>query len=145
MGIENPTSPVVPSDEVVTKCMSLVLEEVCELAAAVYGPVYCVDDLEQACYNLLHFEDPAVDLVETVDALADVKYVTEAFYQALGVNSEPIEAEVHRTNMAKAGGPKRADGKQLKPEGWQPPRIAELLEEQCVDNRGAEYMGAREW
>jgi predicted HAD superfamily Cof-like phosphohydrolase len=31
--------------------------------------------------------------------------------------------------MAKAGGPTRADGKKLKPEGWEPPRIKEMLKE----------------
>jgi predicted HAD superfamily Cof-like phosphohydrolase len=38
--------------------------------------------------------------------------------------------------MAKAGGPKRADGKQLKPEGWTPPDLAPILAEQERERRG---------
>jgi predicted HAD superfamily Cof-like phosphohydrolase len=38
--------------------------------------------------------------------------------------------EVHRANMAKAGGPKRADGKHMKPEGWTPPDVAGELVKQ---------------
>lgn len=49
---------------------------------------------------------------------------------SLGLDIKPLFEEVHRTNMLKVGGPTRADGKILKPEGWQPPRIRELLIEQ---------------
>ncbi len=35
--------------------------------------------------------------------------------------------EVHRSNMAKVGGPIRGDGKRLKPEGWTPPDVAGVL------------------
>lgn len=51
----------------------------------------------------------------------------EMAFKGLGIDLYPFYEEVHRTNMAKLGGPKRADGKQLKPDGWQPPRIAEML------------------
>ena len=44
-----------------------------------------------------------------------------------GVDLDEIFAEVHRANLAKAGGPVRIDGKILKPEGWKPPRVRELL------------------
>ena len=37
--------------------------------------------------------------------------------------------EVHRTNMEKRNGSRRADGKWMKPAGWQPPCIAEMLVE----------------
>lgn len=46
--------------------------------------------------------------------------------QAIGVDLRPFFKEVHRTNMNKLKGPKREDGKQLKPEGWKPPRIAAM-------------------
>lgn len=57
---------------------------------------------------------------------------TECLFAAidLGIDIKPLFEEVHRTNMLKVGGPTRADGKILKPEGWQPPRIRELLIEQ---------------
>lgn len=67
------------------------------------------------------------DIVEMVDALCDLLYVTYGAGVSLGVDLEPFFAEVHRSNMTKRGGVLRADGKQLKPESWEPPRIAELL------------------
>lgn len=48
--------------------------------------------------------------------------------QALGVDLRPFFSEVHRTNMHKLTGPKREDGKQLKPPGWKPPRIKAMYE-----------------
>lgn len=40
-----------------------------------------------------------------------------------GVDLRQFFREVHRTNMHKLTGPHREDGKQMKPEGWKPPRI----------------------
>jgi len=72
----------------------------------------------------------AGDLVEAVDGICDLIYVTLGAAVEFGVDIEPIFDEVHRTNMLKEGGGTRADGKTLKPEGWQPPRIAELIDQQ---------------
>ncbi len=47
----------------------------------------------------------------------------------LALDLGPFFREVHRTNMLKLTGPKREDGKQLKPEGWEPPRIKEMYEQ----------------
>ena len=49
--------------------------------------------------------------------------------EGLGIDLRPFFREVHRTNMLKLTGPKREDGKQLKPPGWEPPRIQAMLEE----------------
>lgn len=77
------------------------------------------EELQEACER--------GDMVGIADALADLDYVIEGMRQELGINGEPIAAEVHRTNMAKEGGPTRSDGKILKPPGWEPPRIREEL------------------
>jgi hypothetical protein len=45
-----------------------------------------------------------------------------------GIDIQPFFDEVHRTNMLKVGGTTREDGKTLKPPGWEPPRIREMLE-----------------
>lgn len=82
----------------------------------------------------------ARDVVAMIDALCDLLYVTYGAAVTLGVDLEPFFAEVHRSNMAKQGGPVRVDGKQLKPPDWQPPRLAEILAEQMAqagDEEGA--------
>ncbi len=71
----------------------------------------------------------ANDPVEMVDALCDLLYVVYGAACQLGVDLEPFFREVHRTNMEKRHGYRRADGKWMKPNGWQPPRIAEMLAE----------------
>jgi predicted HAD superfamily Cof-like phosphohydrolase len=68
------------------------------------------------------------DLVKAIDALCDLLYVTFGAAVTFGVDLEPFFDEVHRSNMAKAGGPVRFDGKRLKPQGWKAPDIAGILE-----------------
>jgi predicted HAD superfamily Cof-like phosphohydrolase len=70
------------------------------------------------------------DLVEIADGLADLIYVALGTAIEYGIDMEPVFREVHRSNMAKLPGNMRADGKVTKPEGWEPPRIAEILAEQ---------------
>lgn len=67
------------------------------------------------------------DLVEAIDGMCDILCVVYGTADEFGVDLAPFWDEVHRTNMAKAGGPVREDGKRLKPEGWTPPDIAGLL------------------
>ena len=71
----------------------------------------------------------AGDVVEMIDALCDLLYVTYGAAVSLGIDLEPFFDEVHRTNMAKVGGKRRDDGKWLKPEGWMPPDLARVLAE----------------
>jgi predicted HAD superfamily Cof-like phosphohydrolase len=72
------------------------------------------------------------DLVGAIDGLCDLIYVIHGAALEWGVDLEPFFAEVHRTNMAKVGGPVRPDGKKLKPSGWQPPDIAGILRAQIA-------------
>lgn len=71
----------------------------------------------------------AGNLVEAIDGLCDLLCVTYGAAIEFGVDLAPFWLEVHRTNMAKVGGPVREDGKRLKPEGWTPPDIAGVLKE----------------
>lgn len=73
---------------------------------------------------------PTVDLVELADGLADLDYVVEGTRLEFGIDGGPIAREVHRSNMAKVGGEKRADGKTMKPTGWTPPDIEGELRKQ---------------
>ena len=69
------------------------------------------------------------DFVEMVDALADLLVVVYGAAIEMGVDLEPVFAEVHRSNMSKDGG-KDAGGKILKGPSWIPPRLAEELRKQ---------------
>jgi predicted HAD superfamily Cof-like phosphohydrolase len=67
------------------------------------------------------------DLAEMVDALCDLLYVTYGAAVDLGIDLEPFFDAVHESNLNKVGGTRRADGKWLKPAGWEPPDVAGLL------------------
>lgn len=68
------------------------------------------------------------DFVGAIDGMCDLLYVVFGTAVAFGVDLQPYFEAVHASNMAKAGGPVRADGKRQKPPGWTPPDIAGLLE-----------------
>jgi predicted HAD superfamily Cof-like phosphohydrolase len=70
------------------------------------------------------------DVVGVADALADLLYVVYGAGEAWGLDLEPIFAEVHRSNMTKAGGPVRADGKLLKGPDWSPPELEMIIARQ---------------
>lgn len=73
----------------------------------------------------------STNLTDEADALIDLVYVAIGRLWALGVDPAPVWRMVHEANMAKAGAPRRADGKVLKPaEGWQHPDIAAEIERQ---------------
>ncbi len=69
------------------------------------------------------------DFVEMADALADILVVTYGTAVELGIDLEPVFAEVHRSNMSKNGG-RDAGGKVLKGPGYSPPDILRTLREQ---------------
>lgn len=66
-------------------------------------------------------------LIKAIDGGCDLLCVTYGTALELGVDIGPFWDEVHRTNMAKRGGPTRADGKKLKPPGWTPPDVEGIL------------------
>lgn len=71
------------------------------------------------------------DLIEVADALADLLYVVYRAALAYGLPIDEIFAEVHRSNMTKFPGGKvirREDGKILKPDTWEAPKIKEILD-----------------
>ncbi|MFB1004949.1 MAG: nucleoside triphosphate pyrophosphohydrolase family protein [Candidatus Poseidoniaceae archaeon] len=76
----------------------------------------------------------AGDMVEVLDALADIGYILAGTIINHGMQHIYDDAfnEVHRSNMAKVVDGKvirREDGKVLKPEGWQAPQLAQFLDE----------------
>ena len=69
------------------------------------------------------------DFVEMVDALADILVVAYGAAIEMGVDLEPVFAEVHRANMSKDSG-KDPGGKILKSPGLTPPDILGVLRRQ---------------
>ena len=70
------------------------------------------------------------DFVEMVDALCDILYVAYGAAVCLGVDLEPIFAEVQRSNMTKDGGGLDAGGKVVKGPDFSPPDIEGKLRDQ---------------
>jgi len=75
----------------------------------------------------------AGDMVEILDALADIGYILAGTIINHGMQNIYDEsfAEVHRSNMAKLVDGKvirRDDGKVLKPQDWQPPNLVQFLQ-----------------
>lgn len=106
--------------------------------------------LAEECRETIEAAEVA-DLVGAIDGLCDLIVVAYGAALEWGVDLEPFWDEVHRTNMAKVGGPTRPDGKKLKPAGWQPPDIAGILHQQiaeaqpnetpCVTRSGTAALG----
>jgi predicted HAD superfamily Cof-like phosphohydrolase len=131
MGIPVLDTPRVPADERVRLRLRLIAEEFFEVLEAC-GIGFNVTK-DAIFWEIDHRHDLGtlpVDLPELADALCDLDFVVEGTRLEFGITGGPVLAEVHRTNMLKAGGPKREDGKQMKPEGWKPPDIARVLREQ---------------
>jgi predicted HAD superfamily Cof-like phosphohydrolase len=61
--------------------------------------------------------------------MADVLTVVYGTALEYGIPLDAVYTAVNDSNIAKAGGPLRGDGKLLKPPGWKPPDLSEILKE----------------
>jgi predicted HAD superfamily Cof-like phosphohydrolase len=108
-GLEWHPSPTLPSKQTIELRLRLIGEELAELQQA----------LDEG------------NLVEVADALGDLRYVVDGAACACGIDLEPVSREVQRSNMTKVGGHKDAGGKWIKPDTYEPPRLAEVLARQA--------------
>lgn len=127
-----PVSPASPELRTAVLRARLILEETIETIEALIGTDKASELVRDASWKLDGGDDNnqrhnPPSLVETIDGLCDLLYVAYGTAEAIGVDLEPFYDEVHHTNMQKEHGPVDANGKKLKPPGWKPPRIAELL------------------
>lgn len=78
-------------------------------------------------YNefMLGLDGCSINLV--ADGAADLIWVVCGLCARLGIDLDAVWSEVRRANYDKVGGPVRDDGKQLKPEGWEPPNMAAVM------------------
>lgn len=104
-----PRTPSIPQQKILAIRRTLIREEYEEVMAA-------FDQLEDE-----------KGLVGLAHELADLLYVVYGTYAAMGIDADLVYAAVHEANMRKLGGPRRADGKLLKPADWQPADVAGII------------------
>lgn len=112
--------------------VKLVMEETLEFAIAMGVTIFVSEDVFYFDKDSLDFElDGEQDLTEAADAIADLNYVVNGAACAMGVDMEPIDDEVHRSNMSKfIDGHRREDGKWVKGPSYTPANIAPIIEAQ---------------
>lgn len=74
-------------------------------------------------------------LAHLAHELADLLYVTYGTLLACGVDPDGVFRELHRANLHKISGPRREDGKQMKPPDFEP---ADVLAEISRQRMGGE-------
>src|SRR5271154_3460005 len=99
MGMKDPTTPTVPSDDRVRLRVKLVAEEFFEVMEAIFGPIFgqAKEVVEEARTKY----PIRVDMKELADGMGDLDFVVEGTRLEFGVDGEPIADEIYRTNMAK--------------------------------------------
>lgn len=75
--------------------------------------------------------------------LADLLYVVYGTAVSYGIDMEPVFREVHRSNLSKVGGYKRADGKWVKPSTYSPANLEPILEAQREDLSAEGFSAGR--
>jgi predicted HAD superfamily Cof-like phosphohydrolase len=109
-----PSEPTVPTAVLLDLRQTLIQEEYQEVIAA----------FEQLRHGRAH------DLSQLAHELADLLYVTYGAMAACGIDADAVFDEVHQANMRKVSGPRRPDGKILKPADWQPADVTAVLARQ---------------
>ena len=129
-GVLQRDTPGLPDEPTLRSRVAFIGEEFVELlrACGYYGT-----GVEREIEAALEFgQNNKPDFVDIQDALLDIDYFSEGFRAVCGVDGEPLMDEVQRSNMDKLGPDgkpirRESDKKILKPDGWQPPRLRELL------------------
>jgi predicted HAD superfamily Cof-like phosphohydrolase len=67
------------------------------------------------------------DVEAVAKELADLLYVVYGTAVSCGIDMAPVFREVHRSNLSKVGGHKRADGKWIKPPDYSPAHLQPIL------------------
>ncbi|MBE2220038.1 MAG: HAD-IA family hydrolase [Anaerolineae bacterium] len=99
------------------------IDEEYQEVTAVYQQIIAALEAEQEL-------DPVETLTPLAHELADLLYVVYGAIESFGIDADAVFREVHRANLQKAGGPRREDGKILKPPGWQPANVKSVIEKQ---------------
>lgn len=139
-----PQKPTIPDRETRELRALLILEEALEAVSAL-GFVPKIFDMAFkasgmirvinepiSIKNIKFFEELEPNLVEIADACADIQVVTLGTTLACGIDQEPVDAEVNRSNMSKFvdGHRDEVTGKWIKGPSYSPANILPILESQ---------------
>jgi predicted HAD superfamily Cof-like phosphohydrolase len=127
-----PQSPCAPSDDIVRQRCRWQLEETLELLEACFPHsmhVSSIANTRLALSALINTAPVDVDIVAYADANADIRYVAYGNDIAAGIDGRETDVEVALSNDTK-GPADPATGKVLKGNGYRPPDIAGVLEDQ---------------
>jgi len=69
-------------------------------------------------------------LAQLAHELADLLYILYGTLVACGIEPDSMFRELHRANLRKVSGPRREDGKQMKPPGWEPADVGAEISRQ---------------
>lgn len=135
-GQATPDRPTMPPDDVCELRLTLIAEELQELAAAFGYFLYFEDDSrEQGEPRLRLLKRPFLkpSLRDAYDATLDIEVVTIGTGVALGIQLQPGWDEVHRSNMSKfIDGHRRADGKWVKGPSYAPAVLQPIIDAQIT-------------
>lgn len=119
-------SPVYPAEPKIREAdlgARLILEEALETASGLVGRSEALRVVESLTSSKYQSWSMFPDLVEVVDGLCDLSYVTYGRAEAVGIDLQPYFELVHAANMQKEPRLIDAHGKRgYKPDGWEDPK-----------------------
>ena len=116
MGAVPPEVPTVPTEKTLDLHHTLIREEYAEVTEAV-ELLRATEDGDAQTAALAHLMHECADLL----------FVTYGMMVACGVDADEVYGEISRANMHKASGPRRADGKVLKPDDFVPADVLTII------------------
>ena len=135
-GQATPEMPNIPNPETRLLRARLIMEECLETVEALGIQVlingYSEEPVSMASLNFK--ETSTGDIVAVMDGIADINVVANGTAIAYGVNIEPIQDLVDKSNLDKFRGDAHRNeaGKWIKPSDWEAPNIAEEIGSQIV-------------
>lgn len=142
------STPELPTQDEAIRCAGLIMEEVLEtirdgLGLEPFllseGPEFISIALGKGVqFRKRSGHEPS--LVDIADGIADSAFVLLCLANACGIDIQPVIEEVCRHNLLKfgPGSYRNSDGKWVKPEGMEPPRIADILHGQSAKEKETE-------
>jgi predicted HAD superfamily Cof-like phosphohydrolase len=101
------------------------------------APTNLTDEIQQLRVRLIQEEFDELkesmatgNLASVAKEMADLLYVVYGTAVSYGIDMKPVFQEVHRSNLSKVGGYKRADGKWMKPPTYSPAKLEPILDAQ---------------